>query len=458
VVRSGADGESARPGPAAPDDAHRAPPDAQQGNGHNEGEIPTDLPKPSTLTVTIVVAVFALLLAALFLIGLIPERHRAATARSDANEMASDVPVVSVAIPKKSDSARDLIFPCDVHPNQTTALYTRATGFLKKWYVDIQDHVQAGQLLAEIEAPDLDAQLAQARATLQQDVANVARSQADLKLAGITVQRYVESQKVSPGSVTQEQVDQERDAYDDAVAALNQSKAAVTQAQANVQQLVAEVGFERVVAPFDGVITARNYDNGAYLSPPTAPSSTREMFDIAQTDLLRVFVSIPQQDATAVQVGKPVYLVVQNYPTRKFQGVVARTSGSLDETTRTLTVELDFPNKDGSLYPGMYGQAHIPVSDAEGVLTIPSSALLFNAQGTSVGLVRDNKVHIQPVSVGRDFGTELEITKGLTTADQIITNPGEKLAEGIQVKVAQDANGKPASGQPKSQSGVSASG
>jgi membrane fusion protein (multidrug efflux system) len=433
--------------------------DGEDGHaGQDEGQIPENLPRPSTLTVIVVVAVFALLLLALFLIGLIPARHREAQAQSDANEVASDVPVVAVAMPRKSDSARDLIFPCDIHANQATAIYTRATGFLNHWYVDIQDHVKAGQILAKIDAPDLDAQLQQAIAALKQDQANVERSQADLKLAQVTMDRYVESQKVSPGSVTQEQVDQERASYDDAVAALDQTRAAVVQAQASVQQLTAEVGFETVTAPFAGVITARNYDNGAYLSPPTSTTSSREMFDIAQTDLLRVFVSVPQQDATAVQVGKPVYLVVQNYSNRKFQGMVARTSGALDEMTRTLNVELDFPNADGSLYAGMYGQAHVPVSNAEGVLLIPSSALLFNAQGTSVALVRDEKVHIQPVSVGRDLGSEIEVTKGLATGDLVITNPGEKLDDNLKVKVATTTNGKPTGGELKSKGGGSASG
>jgi len=420
---------------------------------HDEGHIPADLPQPSTMTVIIVVAVFVLLLVALFFIGFFPARHREAQATSDANEMASALPVVSLASPQKTQSARELVFPCDVQANQATAIYTRATGYLKHWYVDIQDHVTKGQLLADIEAPDIDAQLAQAKASLQQDIANVARSQADLKLADVTLQRYVESEKLSPGSVTQQQVDQERASYDDAVAALNQAKASVAQAQANVQQLQAEVGFEKIYAPFSGVITTRNYDNGAFLAPPSAPNSTREIFDIAETDVLRVYVSVPQQDATALQVGKPVYLMVQNYPDRKFKGDVARTSSSLDPSTRTMTAELLFNNPDNALYPGMYGQAHVPVSSAEGVLIIPSSALLFNAQGTSVALVRDDKVHIQPVTVGRDFGTTLEITSGLTTQDKVVTNPGEKLAEGLDVKVAPSPTDKP-----KSQSGVSASG
>ena len=449
-----ADGADARPAPPA---EHAD--GGGGGGGDHDDSVPSDLQKPSSLAVVLAVIGVVVLLAGLFVVGWVPHHLAKRQANDDANTMAADVPVVSVVFPKKNDAARELVYPATVRANQSTAIYTRSTGFLKHWYVDIQDHVTKGQLLAEIDAPDLDAQLSQAQASLNQDIANVAKSDADLKLADVTVKRYVEAQKVSPGSVTEEQVDQQRNMYDDAVAALNQSKASVAQAQATVQQLQAEVSFEKLTAPFDGVITTRNFDNGAFLSPPTNTSTGgREVFDIAQIDLLRVYVNVPQPDSTAVQVGKPVYLTVQNYGPKKFAGVVARTSGSLDETTRTLTVELDFPNKDSSLYPGMYGQAHLPVSNADATLLVPTSALLFNADGTTVALVKDDKVHIQPVKVGRDFGTMLEVTSGLTTADEVVTNPGEKLAEGISVNVPVGPDGKPTDGHPKSQAGASASG
>jgi RND family efflux transporter MFP subunit len=219
-----------------------------------------------------------------------------------------------------------------------------------------------------------------------------------------------------------------------------QAKAAVASEQAAVQQFTVIQGFDQVVAPFDGVITARNYDNGALLSPTTS----RELFDISQTDVLRVYVSVPQGDATAIQVGKPGYLQVSsNYPGRWFPGVVARTSDALDSGTRTLTVEVDFPNKDDSLRPGMFGQIRLPVGDARSVLMIPSGAVIFDAQGLQVALVQDNKIHMQKIGVGRDLGTTIEVTSGLSANDQVVTNPGEKVDEGVTVKVVAEPTTKP---------------
>jgi membrane fusion protein, multidrug efflux system len=413
--------------------------DASQ-HGHEENPIPKDLPKPSNFTVVVVVVVFVLLLVALFILGLVPHLHRIALAQSDATAIASQVPIVSVEKPKATSGSKDLYFPGDVRANQATAIFTRANGFLKKWNYDIQSHVKANDVLAIIDAPDVDAQLAQAKANLEQAKTTVTKSESDLKLANVTLQRYLESQKASPGSVTQLVIDQQQASYDDAVSALAQSKAAVASEEAAVQQLTVTQGFDTVVAPFDGVITVRNYDNGALLSPGTS----REIFDIAQTDLLRVYVSVPQGDATAVQVGKPGFLQVQsNYPGRWFPGVVARTSDALDQGTRTLTVEVDFPNKDDLLRPGMFGQIRLPVGDARQVLMITTGALIFNADGLQVALVQDNKIHLQKIGVGRDMGTQIEVTSGLTADDQVVSNPGEKVDEGVQVKVASAPTTKP---------------
>ncbi len=409
-------------------------------HAHDENEIPTDLPKPSNFIVIMVVVVFVLLLVALFILGLVPHLHRIALAESDATAIASAVPVVTVEKPTATSGSKDLYFPGDVRANQATAIFTRASGFLKKWNYDIQSHVKANDVLAVIDAPDVDAQLAQAKANLEQAKTTVTKSESDLKLANVTLQRYLESQKASPGSVTQLVIDQQQATYDDAVSALAQSKAAVASEEAAVQQLTVTQGFDTVIAPFDGVITVRNYDNGSLLSP----SSSREIFDIAQTDLLRVYVSVPQGDATAVQVGKPGFLQVQsNYPGRWFPGVVARTSDALDQGTRTLTVEVDFPNKDDLLRPGMFGQIRLPVGDARQVLMITTGALIFNADGLQVALVQDNKIHLQKIGVGRDMGTQIEVTTGLTADDQVVSNPGEKVDEGVQVKVASTPTTKP---------------
>jgi RND family efflux transporter MFP subunit len=418
-------------------DAHgNAHGDAQKHAPHADAghdEIPKDLPRPSTATVLIVVGVFVLLLVALFIIGYVPHRHRVAEADADATERASTVPVVQVELPKRSAPTNDLTLPCDIKANQETAIYARSSGYLKKWYVDIQDRAQAGQLLAEIDAPEVDAQLAQSRAQLEQSKANVVRAESDLELAQKNLDRFLEAKKNSPGSVTEQQLDQMQAAFDSSRSALVQAKASVASAEADVQRLTVLQNFERVTAPFAGIITSRNYDVGALLNPSDTAAG-KQMFSIAQTDPLRVFVNVPQSDATQVKIGQPVFLKVRNYPDREFTGEVARTAGAIDPTTRTMMVELHFPNKDLALVPGMYGQVRLPLHEAAPTLTIPTSALVFNADGLRVDVVRDGKIHVQTLQVGRDFGTEIEVASGLSEQDQVVTNPGEKLSEGAAVK------------------------
>jgi RND family efflux transporter MFP subunit len=292
--------------------------------------------------------------------------------------------------------------------------------------------VKEGQLLAVIDAPDVDAQLDESKATLEQAKATVVKSEADLQVAGANLDRYFESQKESPGSVTQQQIDSFRAAYADAVGALDVAKATVVQNAADVQRLSVLQGFERITAPFGGTITARNYDVGALINPSVTTAGT-ELYDIAETDTLRVFVDVPQADSTNVRIGQPAYLAVRNYPHREFTGVVARMTGALNSNTRTLSFQLNFPNPDGALYAGMYGQARIPVSDAQPLLIIPTSALVFNAKGLQVATVEQGKVHFKPINVGRDYGMQIEVASGLSAEDEVVANPGERIAEGVSV-------------------------
>ncbi|HSV13236.1 MAG TPA: efflux RND transporter periplasmic adaptor subunit [Tepidisphaeraceae bacterium] len=426
-------------------------PDTRDNHGNGEAtrdvhagheEIPKNLPRPSNATVIVVLGVFVLLLVALFFVGYIPHRHRVAEADADAAERASGVPVVQVELPKKSAPTSDLLLPCDIRANQETAIYPRSSGYLKKWYVDIQDKVQAGQLLAEIDAPEVDAQLAQSRAQLEQSKANVVRANSDLDLAQKNLDRFEEANKNSPGSVTQQQLDQMRAAVENTRSALEQAKASVASSDADVQRLSVLQNFERVTAPFAGIITSRNYDVGALLNPSDTGAG-RQMFSIAQIDALRVFVNVPQAESTEVKVGQPVFLKVRNYPDREFAGEVARTAGSIDPATRTMTVELHFPNKDLALVPGMYGQVRLPLHEAAPTLTIPTSALVFNADGLRADVVRDGKIHEQKLQVGRDFGTEIEVSSGLSDQDEVVTNPGEKLSEGVEVKTFEPKQAAP---------------
>ena len=421
-----------------PDPGHATvgPPAAGPGGGgHGEPEgIPGDLPTPGSGTVIGVVGLFVLLLAALFVVGIVPDQHEKKVTRADAAERGAAKPAVLWAHPISSTGEKDVQLPCDVTAYQQTALYTRTNGYLKEWHYDIGQHVEKGALMAVIDTPEVDAELEQSKATLEQNRANVLKSQADLDLAKVTLARYVDSQKTSPGSVTQEQIDQEKGAYDDAVAGLKQVQATVTQAQANVDQLQTLVNFEKIIAPFTGTVTARNYDVGALLSPPTSSASAPEIFDLQETDKLRVFVNVPQTYANNVKEGQEAYLSVVNFPGRDFKGKVTLTAGAVNPNTRTLRVQIDFANPKGELFAGAYGQVKLPVTPQQQVSIISSSSLVYNAAGTEVAtLGPGDKVHVKTVTLGRDLGTELQITGGLTPEDRVIVNPGERTVEGAEV-------------------------
>ncbi len=441
-----------------PTDDRTAPQPPHAGGGHDAGhdaghgeEMPKDLHAPSGLVVVAMVALFALLLAALFLVGYVPDKREQAQTRKEAADRGAAKPIVQWTHPFESSGEKSVRLPCDVTAYQQTALYTRTNGYLKEWHYDLGQHVDQGQLMAVIETPEVDAQLEQSKATLEQNKANVAKAEADLDLAKVTLQRYVDAQKTSPGSVTQEDVDTRRSGYEDAVAALKQVHASVTQAQANVQQLQVTVNFEKIYAPFSGTVTARNYDVGALLSP-TDSGPGKEIFDLAETDKLRVFVNVPQTYASYVKRGQKAQLEVVNFPGRKFEGTITYTAGAIDPNTRTLRTQIDFDNADGSLFAGAYGQLFLPVTPQQAVSVIPSSSLIFNAAGTEVAtLGPDEKVHVRTIELGRDLGTELQVTKGLDAADRVIVNPGERTTEGSEVNATEapkEVPAKPATTNP----------
>ena len=420
--------------PAKPQDAQPAAPNPH----HDEHAIPKDLRRPHPVVIIGVLLLFCAVLVGLFFIGWRPHEKAVEQAREDAADQSNALPVVSVARPQPSKSVKDLTWPCDVRANQETALYTRANGFLKKLYVDIGSHVKEGQTLAEIDSPDIDAQLTQSQAALKQAQASVSKANADLTLAEQTLKRYQSLQHGGNNTVTQQEVDEKQAALGQSKAELELANANVAAADATVKRFTALQQFEQVIAPFDGVITARNYDVGALLSP-TDIGPGKQIFNIAQTDPIRVFVNVPQVYATAIKNDEPAYLEVRNYPGHTFDGTVVRRSDAIDLTTRVMSFEVHFPNHDGSLVPGMYGNLRVGISEAHPVLTIPTSALVFDASGTRVALIQDGKIHFQTVKVGQDRGTEMEITDGLSKDDQIVAAPGELLIEGGAVKIATPA-------------------
>ena len=434
---------SAHPPIVTPATVHHADPNAEHAlatgdhaNAAHPGEgIPTDLPRPNGIAILGVGIALLVIFIAMFLIGYFPRAHLESQTQADTAQMSGGAPIVDVTLPRSASGTRDVKLPCDVRANQATDIYPRSNGYLKKWYVDIMAHVEEGQLLADIDTPEIDAELAQSKAALEQAKANVVKAKADLDLAAVTLKRYTDAQQLGGGSVSETDVDTRRSAVEDAQAALAQAQANQTQAEANVQQLSVTQSFEKVYAPFSGTITARNYDNGALLNP-TDIGPGKQLFSIAQTDPLRVFVSVPQAYATDIQVGHPVTLQVRNYPGRNFAGKVYLTAGAIDPGTRTLQCELLFPNKSGDLYAGMYGEVHLPLAQETSTVIIPGSALIFNSEGAQVAVIRQGHVHLARVTIGNDMGTELEISSGLNIDDAVVTNPGEGMIEGAPVRLS----------------------
>jgi RND family efflux transporter MFP subunit len=394
----------------------------------NSGEeIPKNLPKVEKRTLVVIVACAAVTVAILFIAGFWIRHERIVKREEMAEEIREKKLVVEVVQPKRTQQSFDLTLPADIHAYAATALFARTNGFLASWAVDIGDRVRKGDVMAVISAPDTDADLEQAKANLRQQETNY-------KLAADTEDR--ERGLIAVQGITQQQLDQFHSTKE-------QAKANVGAMAASVDRLEALVGFERIVAPFDGVVTARNYDVGALIQA-TNNSAGQELFDVAEDDRLRVFVNIPQAYASLVKIGQPVALVLErNYPGQRFMGVVARSASMLDAVTRTLHTELDFENTDPNhhIYPGSFGEVIFGIQRDQPVLTVPTSALLFEADGKQVATVTaENKIHFQKIVPGRDFGTEIEVSSGLKGDEKVVSNPGEQLTEGIAVSPEEPKN------------------
>jgi RND family efflux transporter MFP subunit len=340
-------------------------------------------------------------------------------------ELASDtekmtVPAVEVVRPQSGPPQTEITLPGDLAPYSEAALYARTNGYLKAWFTDLGAKVAAGQLMAELSAPDVDAQLNQAAASLGQ-------SQANQHIAELNFQRQQDllAKRVS----SQQEFDQSRADFEAA-------SAAVKAAEANVQNLAVQQDFQKIVAPFPGIVTQRSVDVGDLVmagTSTTANGSQQALFRLARTDILRVFIDVPQVYSPSVKQGTKAWLQLAEFPGEKFEGRITNISGALDPSTRTLLTEVQVPNADGRLFPGAYAQVHIslPVKPA---LVIPSNALIFRGDGLQVGVV-DGKgvVHLAKVSLGHDSGNTVEVTEGLGAADRVIINPSDSIAEGQRV-------------------------
>lgn len=337
---------------------------------------------------------------------------------------AAAVPSVAVTYPKTGSAAQEIVLPGNAQAFIDTPIYARTSGYLKKWYVDIGAHVHQGQLLAEIETPELDQQLQQAQADLK-------NAQANLQLAQITAARW--KHLLETNSVSRQETDQ-------AVSDLSSKQAMVTSNEANVRRLQQLQSYERVYAPFDGVITARNTDIGDLIDAGqnTVP---RELFHLAAIHTLRVYIPVPEVDAAAVHTGQKATLTTDEYPGKTFTGTLVRDSDAIDPASRTLNVEVDVDNPRGQLFPGAYVYVHLAVPANAGAVTIPSNTLLFRAEGLRVGVVHNGKVHLVPITIGHDYGSSVEVLSGLSAQDAVVVDPADSIEDGQVVQVASAGKG-----------------
>jgi len=369
----------------------------------------------------LILAVSVIAVAALLVSGIWSRVSARTTLRAETAQAA--LPAVAVVSPKQTAPADQIILPGNVQPFINSPIYSRTNGYLKKWYFDIGAHVRKGQLLAVIETPEVDQQLQQARS-------NLLTARANLELAGITKTRY--QGLLKSNAVSQQDVD-------NAVGAYNANESIVEADKAAVEQYSALASFEKIYAPFDGVITARNTDIGDLINSGSSTGVKTDLFHIAQPGKLRVYVNVPEEYSQGIKVGMTANLSLAEFPGRKFDGKLVRTAEDINMTTRTLLVEIDVDNPQGTLLTGSYAEVHLAVPTNASTFLLPVNTLIFRSEGLRVATVKSGKVVLSDVTPGHDLGTQIEIVSGLKPDDQVIVNPPDSIIAGQEVQIVQAA-------------------
>jgi RND family efflux transporter MFP subunit len=359
-----------------------------------------------------------LVFAGVLISGILERIHTNASLRTETADLA--VPTVSVVSPKRAAPSQEIVLPGNVQPFIASPVFARTNGYLEHWYFDIGAHVKNGQLLAVISSPEVDQQLQQAQS-------NLLTAQANLELASITKTRY-EGLKTT-NAVSQQDVD-------NAVGTYNANKAIVEADQAGVRQYAALVSFEKVYAPFDGVITARNTDIGDLINSGSNANVKTDLFHIAQPGMLRVYVNVPEEFSQQTKPGLTAELKLAEFPGRMFTGKLVRTAEAINYTTRTLLVEVDVKNPSGELLSGAYAEVHFKVPGQAFTYIVPADTLLFRKEGLNVAIVENGKAKLVPVTPGHDFGTSIEIVSGLQGNESVIESPPDSIVTGETVKIS----------------------
>jgi RND family efflux transporter MFP subunit len=366
----------------------------------------------------LVLAVAAVCLVLLIVRGIQSRLHAESSLARATEENA--VLRVNVVHPKLGAPSEELVLPGNMEPFTDAPIYARTNGYVRRWYVDIGAHVKAGQLLAEIETPEVDQQLSQARAQL-------ATSQSDFKLAKSTAERWQNLRKTD--SVAQQETDEK-------LGDMESKNATMEAARANVRRLEEMQSFQKIYAPFAGVITARNVDIGDLINAGSNGAG-KEMFHLAAVRQMRIYVQVPQFNSRSATPGTLAELSVPELPGKTFAGRVVRASDAMDPASRTMRVEVDVDNADGALLPSEYVEVHLKVATPTNSLIVPVNALLFRSEGMSAAIVQGDRVVLQRVVIGRDFGDSLEVISGLAQGDQVVLNPPDSIAAGQKVRLLQ---------------------
>ena len=367
----------------------------------------------------VIVAVLLVVVAVLVITGIVPRLRASRALAAETNELAA--PTVLVVQPKPGAPSQEIVLPGNIEAFIDSPIFARTNGYLKRWYFDIGSHVKQGQLLAEIESPEIDHELSQAQADLGTALANQ-------HLSEITANRF--SDLIKQDAVSQQDTD-------NAVSDLAARNTAVKSAQANVDRLRQLVAFEKVYAPFDGIVTARNTDIGQLIDSGAAGGTPRSLFQMAAVGRLRVFINVPQIYSQAAAPGLTADLIFAEFPGRRFPGKLVRTSRAIDPVARTLNVEVDVDNSKGELFPGAYAEVHLKLKDGiRSTLIVPVSALLFRREGLRVAVAKsDNTAELLPITLGRDFGDVAEVVTGLTGDERVISNPPDSIIDGERLNV-----------------------
>ncbi len=387
----------------------------------------------------LIAIIAALVIIAIVVAGVVPRVRAKNELKKETDVLA--VPEVGVIQPKRGSPAQEIILPGNIQAFTDAPIYARTNGYLKVWYFDIGAHVKQGQLLAVIETPEVDQQLLQARADLN-------TAQANLNLSQITFNRF-EGLKNTDSVAVQD--------VDNAAGDYAAKKATVASAQSNVNRLEDLQSFEKIYAPFDGVITARNTDVGQLIDAGSSGGVGRELFHVAAIRTLRVYINVPQQYSVAAKPGILADLTLAQFPGRKFQGKLVRTANAIDLSTRTLLVEVDVDNSTGELLPGAFTEVHLKIPTDIPSYILPVNTLIFRAQGLQVATVeagdKVERAKLVSITLGRDFGATVEVVSGITDADRVIVSPPDSLVDGEEVKVSQpNPQGGSGSASPQPQS------